>query len=557
MSIYYLHDPLLQAKKNKLGEFHWAAYIPEMLSRIGVPYQAWIPGQTADFKYGDVMFIGSDTLSCHLPDELTIIGFATQGADNLFGIKIESTIPQPDGEFSLNGYFKMEPSAQEKYMNVPDGTPELPIFSPVRILYETEAEVLGMGLLKYNNNFYFTFDLPQTLWVSGQGKPITENAPGYPVGRLPLARVTPLDYNTEIAYGDYYLYILQNILADLGYAMLHCLPLKKDGTIPDFALYYAGDEDACSPELSADAYAFMVSRGLPYHINLMPFGNNMSFQLSPEQFDDLRERGCELALHYCMTGGEGGFYKFNEENFQRQYRAYLQKFGVQSISTVGHCLTHNGYAERMRFLAGMGIRGDFERCGEYDPVDINAFNKYGFAFGTAFPSFPYDDAQHGNKKIDFVEAPIAYYEPRIGEKYPDGAELIHFCLDSAKYFGRMVNLFTHPHYLSALSGYNVAMTHAAMDESLRYISEKGYNVIHSAPDRICEFWHGRGKSSVVTDGNRYYVDSATDGLIIRIPTETNNLLVDGNVVEPIYKEIDGRKWLMVAISGEGGHVIEV
>ena len=595
MAIYYLVDPLLQAQKNKRGETHYPAYIPEILSRLGVPFCAWHPNSPAFFAKGDVLLTGKDTLSPETVSKLsesvkkglTLIGFSTGGSESLFGINTEKTINQPNGEFSLTGYFAIDPSVKKFYMNVPEDQPKLPVFSPVVQIRTAKAEILGniqangesyAGFLRYRDEngteaFYFAFDLPQTLLISAQGKPVTEPADGWSVGRLPMARVTPLDYNTEIAYGDYYLYILQNIFADLGYAMLHRLPLSENGKVPDFALYYAGDEDACDPAISTDAAAFMAGRGLPYHINLMPFGENMEFRLSPAQFDELRKNGCELALHYDMTGNSGKYYIFSEENFRRQYRAYLQHFGVPSISTVGHCLTHNGWAERMRFLEKIGVRGDFERCGEYDPVDINAFDKYGFAFGTAFPSFPYDDAEHNNRKIDLAEAPIAYYEPRIGEKYPDGADRIARCLEYASYFGRMINLFTHPHYLTDLSGYNSAMTKAALDRTLAYIKEKGKDVIHSAPDRICEFWRGRSRSSVLsvlsviseTSGfentQNYYVASECEALIVRIPVDDCNsvlkLSIDKNDTAPVYKNVDGRLWLMAPVIGIGGHIIDI
>lgn len=578
MAIYYMCDPLLQRSKNARGENHWAAYLQEMLSRLGVPGRAWYPGQAAEFDKGDVLLVGGDALLPEIAEELakgvgqglTLIGFATAGGDSLFGIHTEGITPQPEDAFTLNGYFTVGADAQTAYMNVPEKQPALPVFSPVILAQEAGAERLGdvtvdgerrAGLLRCGNAFYFAFDLPQTLWASTQGRPVTENYPGFSIGRLPSARITPLDYNTEIAYGDYYLLILQNILADLGYAMLHRLPPAEDGTVPDLMLYYAGDEDSTETKITLDAAAIMAERGLPYHVNLMPYGESMDFQLSPAQFDTLRKGGCELALHYNMAG-EYEWCAFTEENFRLQYRAYLQHFGIPCVSTVGHCLAHNGWAERMRYLEGIGVRGEFERSAEYDPDDVNAFNLYGFAFGTSAPFFAYDDGAHGNRRMDFVEAPIAYYEPRIGGDYSDGVEKIDRCVDAAVYFGRMINLFTHPHYVTGKSGYDNAMTLAALDESVRYIAENGYTVQHSAPDAICQFWHGRRRSSVETDdATLYYVESACDGLVVRVPADSARLdveiSVNGKAAAPVYKTIDGRLWLMVPVLGEGGHVIEI
>ena len=585
LNIYYLWDERRRIEKNKRGENDWFCYITEMLTRLGVAGCAISAEELEDAALGagDALFAGAGepplsaapALREALARGMTLVGFETAGIDDLFGIKKAERIAQPDGEYGLTGYFKIREDAQSEYLPVPESAPPLPVFAPVGIYETAGAEIIADIItaersfpvfFKHSNAYYFAFDLAQTLWVGAQGKPVAEKAPGFSVGRLPMARVTPLDYNTEIAYGDYYLYILQNILAGLGYAMLHRLPPAAGGKIPDLVLYYAGDEDACDPSISADAAAAMAKRGLPYHINLMPFGENMDFRLSPGQFDKLRENGCELDMHYNMTENYE-WCAFAEKNFRRQYRSYLRHFGVPSVSVVGHCLAHEGWAERMRYLEGIGIRGDFGRTAEYDPADINAFNQYGFAFGTSFPSFAYDGAMHGNRKIELVEAPIAYYEPRIGEKYPNGADKIHRCIDSAAYFGRMINLFTHPHYLTDLSGYDSSMTKAALDEALGYIKEKGLHAVHSAPDKICNFWHGRGKSKITNclrreDSVSCRVECcAEEGLVVRFPEKKErageSVAVDGQPVEPVYKTVDGIRWLMVPVMGIGGHIISI
>jgi hypothetical protein len=289
----------------------------------------------------------------------------------------------------------------------------------------------------------------------------------------------------------------------------------------------------------------------------MPYGENLDFVTTLEEYDTIKSRGHELALHYDMVSHE-----FAEENFARQYRAYLHTYGETSVSVVGHCLAHKGWAERGRYLERLGILGDGCRCAEY-AEEINEFNLYGFAFGTSYPMFLYEDGENQNRRLEFADMPIAYYEPRIGGKYTDGETKIHKCLDDAAYFGRMINLFTHPHYVADNFGYNNQITLAALDEAVRYIGQKGWNVIHSTPDKVCKFWHSRNKSKIKSSVySETFVDCVSEeGLIVQFPVEKNansaNVTVDGLPVEAVFKYADGLFWLMVPVIGCGGHIIKI
>ena len=662
MGIYYLWDEQLRIDKNRRGENYWFAYITEILCKLGVGGKAVIAeelaagagrgeagagaghgevaagawrgeaGESAGavrFGAGDVVFTGAGGLPCGVQPALreglargmTLIGFGTAGADDLFGIKTAGGLAQPDGEFSLAGYFKMREGMRRAYLPALDASqgrerePEqgLPVFSPVCACEPAGAEVVadfaleGGGralpaLLRQGNAFYFAFDLAQTLLASAQGKPVYKSEMGLSWTRIADARITPPDYDTTVAYGDYYAYIIQSILYTLGQPMLHRLPPRADGGVPDLMVYYGGDEDA-TPRVSDRASEIMHGRGLPYHINLMPAGagadadagggvngggngsggsggGGLWFATTLEEYDRIKSRGHELALHYDLTKCE-----FTRENFAEQYRAYLRQYGETSVSTVGHCLAHRGWVERGRYLESLGVLGDNVRCAEIAIEDINAFNLYGFAFGTSYPAFLYDDGAHGNRRLCFVDIPTTFYEPRVGGKYGDGPEKIRKCLDGAAYFGRMVEFFMHPHYISDAYGYDFRMSHAALDEAARYIEEKGWNVIHGTPDMVCKFWHGRDKSAVtncVANGGSICcrVDcQAEGGVIVKFPitgesgaensnanagvataTETApapQASVDGQPAQAVVKEVDGLRWLMVPVTGIGGHILKI
>ncbi|MBE6632098.1 MAG: hypothetical protein E7623_05290 [Ruminococcaceae bacterium] len=77
---------------------------------------------------------------------------------------------------------------------------------------------------------------------------------------------------------------------------MHTLPPLEDGSIPDLAINFSGDDDASGVEINRTAVYYMESVGLPYHINAMP-ANDEQFVMDKEIFDELHSHGCEFALH--------------------------------------------------------------------------------------------------------------------------------------------------------------------------------------------------------------------------------------------------------------------
>ena len=580
MGIYYLWDEQRRINTNRSGGNYWFAYITEILSRLGAKGRPVLPEQAGDITLGkrDVVFIGAgDVPAKALPalrtwqnNGATIIGFGTTGVDDVFGIQTTGCTDQPD-DFTINGYFAVRGNKKQQFLPSPEADPRLCVFTPVVVTEPKSADVcadIELNGVSYpafyqnKNAYYFTFDVTQTLWAAAQGKPVYEGTAMFPrCSRNTDARITPDGYDTHIAYGDYYTYIIQSILYRMNVPMLHRLPPDADGSVPDLLLYHAGDEDA-TPKVSNRASEIMRERGYAYQINMMPAGEDMHFTTTQEEYAVIRARGHRVSMHYNMVENQP-WCDWSAENFRKQYEAYLCYAGDPCVSSVGHCLVHVGWAERSRYQEALGILGDGSRFGEKDPEDLNAFNLYGFAFGTGYPYFIYDDHEHNNRRLNIADLPIAYYEPRIGGKYVDGAEKIRRCMEDAAYFGRMLTVFTHPHYVADNYTYDNSITLAAFDEFDRYAAEHGLNVVHSEPDSVCLFWHGRERSDVSyhDDGDviTCRVDCAADaGLIVKIPVnDAASVSVDGNHIEPVFKMVDGLKWLMVPVTGKGGRLIEV
>ncbi|MDD4774123.1 MAG: hypothetical protein PHZ09_11085 [Eubacteriales bacterium] len=548
MAVYYLFDDTKRKDANEECRNYWYCYITELLDRLGVTAQQ-LPDADRRFRKGDVLFTGPGALADadreHIARSkgLILIGLATQNADDLFGIRTGEIIPQPDGEFSINGFFRMRDGA---YLPVDRNDYPLPVVSPVTVVKTNGARTLAYidfdpGLTVFNGAYYFAFDLTQTLWTCSAGKPVYDGQNGFDIGRVCDTRIVPLDYDTEIAFCDRYLYIIQTIFARVGYPMIHRLPPMKDGAIPDLLLFFGGDDDATNGVMNLQASGIMHERGLPYHMNLMPDING-NFVTTPEEFEIIRSRGHELALHYdfvCRANRD----RFIAAGFAEQLKLFADAFGVMPVSNVGHCLTQHGWAERCRYQADLGIMGDNSKLGEINPDDINAFGLYGFAFGTAFPFFAYDDWAHDNKRLNFTELVINYYEPRLPEDDPEALEKLRRCLDDAARHGRTINYFLHPHYITGLYGTNQQVM-ASLDETRSYCDSRNYKVLTCGPDSLCLWWHARSVSSVIGTPAGFTVYAAAD-IIIRIPGQGKRVTVNGVETECPVKHIDGLDWTML------------
>ena len=533
MQVYYYANSRRKEEWNREGRDYTPGVIPLILSLLGVSARAVDTDGLLDgtLQAEDILFTGKEALPAGFRFDGTHVAFATEGELSAFGLALEGETAKVGDKYSIDGYIQWEAAGKSC---------QLPVFSAFTRVQPQGAEVLAIArtadgeelpvLLRKGNKTYFAFDLPATVWYSGDGRPTTEGKNGFAIGRVSDGRPVPEDYDVSIAYTDYMAYILQDILYGCGMPMIHRLPPMADGKVPDFLLYFSGDDDADSTENDLKAAAVMAQRGLPYHMNVMPADTEGHFVIDKEQHDRLVAQGCEIAVHPNFFW----IASYGEEGYRVQAEMFRQAFGRTSVTTVNHCLAqHGSCAERLRFEEKQGILGDNNKLGEMNKEDVNAFNGCGFTFGSSFPRYTLDDAAHNNALIDVVEIPNTYYEPRMYTCSAEEKKKIHDYLDQCAFWGRTGGLFFHPHYISGVIT-DATPALAALDEALAYMAQKGYAVYTTAPDALTLWWRARAGSVIsdVTAGG-FTLDSEADGLILRLPQGVRDVRLDGREADTV------------------------
>ncbi|MBO4421949.1 MAG: hypothetical protein J5879_00805, partial [Clostridia bacterium] len=530
MQIYYYSDEKSRKGCNEAGRDYTPAYLPLMLKTLGFTAHRFTPGDPDIPGAGDALLIGAETpdakgmdaLSSALGRGCTLIGFGTT-APGVFPATRPLSISR--GDYTVTGYFSL------------DKTTPLPVIGAVGAITDGDATVLGTFSDGEGNTgaafahtgervYYFSFDLPGTLWHAADGAPTYEPVQQLvPFGRVPDGYVIPPDYDCDIPYAEEYLSCLDGILSGLGFARVSELPVI-DGALCDMALYFAGDDDAGSAENDMEAARAMKSRGLPYHINLMPADAEGRFVISKEQFDTLHEWGCETDLHFDFTR-----FEYSERGSQLQRDMYVRAFCEEPFSPVNHCLIQVGSAaDRYRMQVKCGCKSDNNRFeAKPDPSDINAFNLSGFACGTSYPRFVLDDAAHGNAQLPFCEIYNSYYEPRIYTGSREEYEKIEKYIDRGAERGSTLQLFTHPHYISGKIGFDPAPALRAIDHALSYIKERKYSVWFTAPQKLTRWWFDRAECSVKDAGKEGFVfDNPTKRSVsVILPDGVGRVTVNG------------------------------
>ncbi len=432
---------------------------------------------------------------------------------------------------------------------------EIPLFAPVLedgLLEEGDASVLlrageKPAVLKKGRVYDFRFDLPASVWFSGDGFGDGGPTAWFPLGRTPDFRPLPPDMKMPYPYNDEMLFFVESILLDAGLPLLDRLPPMEDGTVADLALHISGDDDYTSSVFDRQAAAYLHSIGMRYHLNVMP-GPGPSFILSQGDLSELESLGCECGLHTDFTVRD-----YSEESQRETLLHYLSFFGRPSLTGTNHCLIQRGStAERLRWLSACGALADNGKSGEVDPSDINAFNLKGFSYGTSFPRKTLDDAAHGNAPIYCLEIPINYYEPRVGGPYPGPEGVLNYIDDAARE-GRIAQFFCHPHYLED-HGAHTPWARAAIEAGLSRARDKGYRIFRTTTDEIALFWHARSLSKISSKDGALTVSSATS-VVLRLPDAQapGTVLLDGKPVRPLHAKRPGR---FIPVPG-GTHTIEL
>ena len=606
LAVGVVWDEARREEANRDGRNYWYAYIWEMMDRLGVTASRIPPAALAKperlRRFGSIIIGGVDAAHHGSPPshgaqpfilsnvegppavsgearELVaawvraggiLIGFAPDGLDDLFGIRRRRPIAAPEDEFAISGYLEFAPGSLSRGIHSPlKPEQRLIIIGPVRPAAITDGHELarffrcarsapddgarardsGLAVATARRvgkgwAFYFGFDLPHAIWAIQQGRPIDADHDGD--GYLRFGDAMVIGRNSpEVAYSDELMLLLQNMLAWRPLPMIHQLP-PKDGAAPD-ALFYFGGDDEAQPGVQVSASDFMKSRGLPYHINLMPLAGR--FAISREEFRRIRANGHEPSLHYNFMDGfthPGGF---TEDDVRDQMALYRKAFGRVPVCTVNHWCRWTGWAEPAKWMLGAGAKADNSRI-HWGSPPLNPVNRLGFAFGTAFPYFFRDDWRAQNRRIPFLQEPIVAYETGYEGDATD-FEMTHRVVDIAARYHMTMDMFHHPVYL-----HSYPACRAAIDEFLRYLRARRLRAVFMGNDELWRWWWERSKARItdarLTEGEVSFTARCAyrSGFIVKIPfgrQEPVRCLVDGRRARFQIERRCGRKWMLVAL----------
>jgi len=539
--VAYVYEADLREAANTAGRNYWYEYVREIMDRLGLTAEPVSRhALTAETLSALSVLLLGDLTTAHVTPGLAarldrwvadggvLIGFGTEGLDELFGVQFRSPMPQPGDEFSIAGYLDLRAHPLTEGIHSPlHPEQKLLIISPIRSVrpqasvelarlfssYQVDTECAAITMREHGAGlaFYFAFNLPQTIWTIQQGRPIDGDYDGDGYYRTSDARVIGTN-EPEVLYTDELLLLLQNMLATRRVPLIHQLP-PHEGRVPDALFFWGGDDEAAAGT-QVWASNWMKSRGLPYHLNLMPQGGR--FAVSLEEFRQIQANGHECSLHYNFLDDFKHPNAFTQADVQKQADLYYDTFGERPICSVNHWCCWTGWAEVPRWLAEAGGKADNCRIHRGSPP-LNPANRLGFSFGTAFPYYFYDDWRGGNRRIDLLEEPITGYELGYTPGQTDFS-VLHRALDLAAYYHLTMNLFYHP-----VNIFNHEVCRAAIDEVLRYLDERGIVAKHVANDELWRWWSQRSAARLTdvawAERTLSFTSHSTypAGLIVKIP----------------------------------------
>lgn len=280
------------------------------------------------------------------------------------------------------------------------------------------------------------------------------------------------------------------------------------------------------------------------------------------------DNGHEISLWYYLPC-ENNKLIITEEDIRYQSILFYEKYGYRPVCTLMNSSNWQGWTELARWMSKYGGKADNTYTGILQPGDHPLHNSTYFAFGhgTSYPFYFYDDHNHNNQRLNFIEEPITCYElGHRGSIVPHDdkdawvPEDIHLPVDMAARYHFTMNFFYHPYYII-----NFPRCREAIEEILRYIIFCKYDIIHMGNDRLCEWWNARSQSSVqAVAGKDGHISvrshcSFPAGMIIKLLIP-NGKKIDATGAEyPLLlkeKNEFGGKWLFM-IAPEGKHVYEL
>jgi hypothetical protein len=593
LTVRYAVDESLRAAANARGLNYWHAYVAEVLDRLGACAQPCRLADCADpalLAQTGVLLLG-DFPEAALPPGAAaalaawvrrggvLIGFVTAGLDSLFGVADEGLIAQGDDPFGISGYLAFQESVLTGGCRAPiEPEQKLIIISPIRRLRLVQAEELarlflcdpdqpGDGRLAADSGRaaisgrrlgrgyagYFAFNLSQTLWALQQGRPIDRDYDGD--GYLRVSDACVIGQNSRaVPYADAFHFLLANLVGLRPVPCLYPIP-ALGGRVAPGLLFFGGDDEG-DPQNQVIASDFMAARGLPYHLNIMP--RDGRFAIGAAEQARIEANGHEVALHYNFMDGFRHPSGFTREDVLAQARLFREVFGKASVCSVAHWCRWVGWAEPARWMREAGGIAENHRIHWTSPP-LNPVNCVGFAFGSAFPRHYWDDAAHGNARVDFLSLPIVAYE--VGYQGDQVClETTRAAFDLAMRYHLTLNYFYHPVYVAQFPACRQANDHLA-----GLIRGLPVPPVLMGPDRLARWWLARSRAVIEGASRGRGAISFTaecaweDGFVVRVPTgpaAARSCRVDGRPAAVEDRLDFGQHWAHVALA-PGRHEVRL
>ena len=586
----FVLDETLRDELNASGQNYWDVYLEEIADLLGVRADVLSPHDLANGKSLTevrALIVGwhtgrrldapvLDAIRNWVRDGGILIGFGTHGLDDVFGVRRGQPVAQTPDDYAISGYFdyRNHPLTRELHWTIfleqkliilsdldaiePTSAEEL------ARLFDPEARDLNRPAVTWNRfgrgaAACFAFDAAKTVWLLHQGRPVQNDR--VTDGVWPRACDLQLlgDHSRKVRYADQIVFLIQNLIARAGVPFIHQIP-PKDGRVADAMLSYGGDEYQGPTELSLDASDWMREKGLGYHINMLPV-----HPITAEQMRHIREDNRhEVSIYYGLCEHDG--YRMFPQRYLEQSEQFQQRFGFGPITTVNKWLGWTGWTEPAKWMLAAGGKSDNSFNGynlAWTHPLANTSN-FSFGFGTSYPFHFYDDHRHGNRRIDFLEQPIACYE--VGHRgatldnETDASHEVHLAVEMAIRWHLVMNMFYHPAYVA-----RYPRCRQAIEEILRYIEHRNANVHHVGNDEVWRWWDARSRSAIrLVDAKPDSVEFDCDGqyhggmvfkMLLTRPLET--VKIDGNYpAEYETRHEFGGHWLM-AVLPPGRHRLRI
>ena len=585
----FVHDSQQHAAAGPAERNHWDVYLREILDQLGARAEEVSPAVLHDPEglkaYATILLgnLSAETLSAQARNNLhawirgggTLVAFSTPGIDDICGNRHMGKLDQTPDPFTCTASFALKPHRLTAEVHSPlHPDQRLLIFSDAQKvkaeesselarLYDLHGEDTGYAAvtarqLEQGHAFYFAFSVPQTMWVLHQGRPVDRDYDGDNMLRHSDAIVIR-PHSIEVAYADELLFLLQNMIATHSHPLIHQLPpLPSDasdgehgkGRVPDALFYWGGDDEGSIDGIQLAASDWMKQHALPYHINAM-IGKSGQFGLSVEDAEKIRANGHEIAPHFNFMRGFPATAGFTRQDVLAQANAFRRHFASGWTCSVNHCCRWTGWAEPAQWMQEAGGKADNSFTHSPSPPP-NPVNMLGFASGTAFPFWFYDDWRSGNRKIDFLEEPITAFECGYLKDQTDFGT-VHKAIDCAARYHLTMNMFYHPVYIARQPA-----CRAAIEEALRYLKARQIRALHFGNDQLYAWWKARTDTrltAVTVQDNSlgFQVESESPtGVVIKIPLARKRAksLTIGGVARPsdlTAVQYFGQRWAFVVV----------